>query len=159
MWRPLSIASYALLVPRTEAYGGSSQVSNAGGDNTVAVAVTVSIGLVLLLVVGYWLYHNGCARSPGQIQERGYLCCCLVKKPKFQVGDWVSVVRDGNQLRRKTLGQVTEVGSKTFGSAEGSTRTFFYSIKFPSSSPAADQREEWLTPAAAPTEDVHLASP
>ena len=155
MWRPLSVASYALLVPRTEAYGGSS-TSNAGGEDTVVAAVGASVGLVLLLVVGYWVYHNGCARSPGQIQERGYLCCCLVKKPKFQVGDWVSVVRDGNSLRRKTLGQVTEVGSKTNG--EG-PRMFFYSIKFPSSSPAADQWEEWLTPAAAPTEDVHLASP
>ena len=145
MWGPLGVAFYALLVARTEAYGGSKTVSNGKGEATVMrVAVVASVGLVLLLVIGCWFYRGG---------------CCLVKRPKFQVGDWVSVVRDGNRLGRQTLGQVTKVESKTFSNnPEDSTRKFFYSIKFPSSSPAADQRQEWLTPAAAPTDEVQPAS-
>jgi hypothetical protein len=109
------------------------------------VAITASVGLVLLLVLRYMLLDW---------KRTGMCCSCLAKKPEFQVGDWVSVARDGNRLGRKTLGQVTKVDDKTFSQGmEHSRRAFFYSIKFPSSGPAADQQEEWLTPATAPTDE------
>eukprot|EP01046_Picozoa_sp_COSAG06_P014655 COSAG06_NODE_914_length_11578_cov_31.792926_6_plen_110_part_00 len=90
------------------------------------------------------------------------LCGCL--GPKFKVGDWVSVVRDGNRLGRKTVGQVTDIESKSIpdggrdeqGVPNAETK-YYYSIRTATQQPTArpamvDQREEWLTPATAPVE-------
>ena len=52
----------------------------------------------------------------------------LLDRP-FQVGDWVSVVRDGNRLGKQTLGQVTKVESD-------STRKFFPMVRFPCLEPS-----------------------